>query len=396
MQHDIAIAVVAYNRPLSLARLMRSLEKADYSGLNNIPLYIHIDYSGDETVLGMARQFKWIHGSVHIHVHEQNVGLKKNVMSAAALSQQHEAVIVLEDDLIVSRTFYQYAQQAYPFFKDDTNIAGIALYSNTFNEVAYCTFDPIEDGYDNYFMQVPCSWGQLWTSSQWKSFMDFQVSDHLQFSNVVLPDSVASWPDDSSWKKQYYRYLIATDKYFVYPRVGLTTNFAESGKHITAAVSVFQTSLLLGSKKFQFNNWKDSFAIYDAYFEFSGIGFNRYTGRNLDVNFDINATKRMEHIHSQYIVTARDSEHAIETFATSCYPYENNVLLELNQQPGSTEKLVLTLTKDVLEVTNFNRKEADLRRCFISKDHAQSVIGMPESSLLHDIKSRIRNITRKK
>lgn len=62
MQADIAIIVVAYNRPQSLSRLLWSLQAADYTGFANIPLIISIDYSGDDKCEAIASRFDWKHG----------------------------------------------------------------------------------------------------------------------------------------------------------------------------------------------------------------------------------------------------------------------------------------------------------------------------------------------
>jgi len=373
MQHDIAIAIVAFNRPASLQRLLASISRADYSGYDKIHCYINIDFSGDDTCWKVARDFSWTHGSLHIHQHVENLGLKQNVMLSAGLSQRHDAVIVLEDDLMVSPAYYQYAQQALSFFQQDDNIAGIALYANSFNEVAYCTFDPVDDGHDNYFMQVPCSWGQMWTAKQWNKYLEF-LNGAQHSASVKLPDAVASWPELSSWKKQFFRYMIATNKYFVYPRVSMTTNFADAGKHIAEEVTVFQSSLLLVQKKFNFNLFDQSFVIYDAYFEFSGLGYKRYTGEDIEVAFDINLSKNPEDIQAQYLITARQTEKPIKQFASSCYPYEVNVLLDIQNENVKAGYLSMTLTKDVTKECTFSRNEADLRRHFISMSHARAIL----------------------
>jgi hypothetical protein len=248
MQHNIAIIVITYNRPESLSRLLLSLARADYSGFSNLPLIISVDKNEDLTCYNIANEFYWEYGTKTLIAHESPLGLKDHVILCGDMVNNYDGVIILEDDLMVAKGFYDYAQQSFDFYCNESKLAGIGLYSNCYNEVAYCSFAPVEDGFDNYFMQVPCSWGQLWTRQQWIGFKRYFENSKNEINNVKLPLTVSHWPDQSSWKKIFYRYMIANDLYFVYPRFGLSTNFAEPGKHVLNPLTVFQTSLLLTKK----------------------------------------------------------------------------------------------------------------------------------------------------
>jgi len=271
--HNIAIIVVTYNRPESLYRLLESIANADYTGFEDVPLVISIDKNENPACYNVAYDFTWKFGSKKILLQESTLGLKKHVMFCGDLVFDYDGVIIFEDDLMASKGFYDYAQQAFDFYKNETKVAGIGLYSNCYNEVAFCPFDPVEDGFDNYFMQVPCSWGQLWTLQQWMGFKKYADNRANESDTIVLPDSVSQWSNHTSWKKVFYRYMIANDLYFVYPRFGLTTNFAEPGMHIKNPVTVFQTSLLLNRKKMNFSKFENAISIYDAYYEFTATAY---------------------------------------------------------------------------------------------------------------------------
>ena len=116
MQADIAIVVVAYNRPHALNRLLSSIKQADYSGYSNIQLIISIDFSGNDDCFVLADSFEWEWGKKEIVRHPENLGLKKHILLCGDISEQHDGVIILEDDLFVSPAFYDYAQQAYLFY----------------------------------------------------------------------------------------------------------------------------------------------------------------------------------------------------------------------------------------------------------------------------------------
>ena len=163
-----AIVVITYNRPNSLDRILKSLSQADYSDYENINLIISIDGGGGNLIIDIAEQYNWVFGEKIIIRHDINLGLKKHIISCGDLVDEYNSLIILEDDLYVSPEFYNYAHKAGNFFCNDERIAGIALFAPIYNEISLTLFNPVNDGFDNYFMQVPCSWGQLWTKNQWE------------------------------------------------------------------------------------------------------------------------------------------------------------------------------------------------------------------------------------
>jgi hypothetical protein len=366
MQADIAIVIAAYNRPASLQRLLGSIARANYEGYENIQLFISIDHSGNNDSKATADAFEWKHGAKTVVQHPQNLGLKKHILSCGELTKQHDAVIVLEDDLLVSAFFYDYAQQAYTFYKSDEQVAGIALYHNTFNEVASCPFEPLHDGFDNYFMQVPCSWGQLWTNKQWAGFVNYLSEFKDEQFTEVLPSSVQQWPSNSSWKKFFYSYMLQSGKYFVYPRVGLSTNFGDAGQHLVQSQTVFQTPLLLGEKVFHFSTVADSLSLYDGFFELAGQVYNKLADANLSVSFDLNGTKPLSTIKTTHLISSKLCKNPQKQFAVACYPYENNILLNIVRNEKNEAFFSLGETAGFAEQQQFSRLSIDLKRVFLN------------------------------
>ncbi|MEQ1797231.1 MAG: glycosyltransferase [Lacibacter sp.] len=365
MQADIAIVIAAFNRPASLQRVLNSIAVANFNDYQRIQLIISIDYSGSDECKKIAGSFYWQHGEKKILAQEQNLGLKKHILLCGDLVSQFDAVIVLEDDLFVSAHFYDYAQQAYTFYKDEERIAGIALYHNTFNEIAYCPFEPVHDGSDNYFMQVPCSWGQLWTKKQWSGFVSYAsgIKDEQEFD--ALPANVQQWPTISSWKKIFYSYLFETGKYFLYPRVGLSTNFGDAGQHLDHQQTVFQTALLLSKKRFHFKTLDDSLSIYDGFFEPDGSLYNKLVDATISVSFDLNGTKPLSSIKTSHLISSKQCIKPIKKFAVSCYPYENNVFLNIEEITKSESYFSLAATTTFSEQQQFCRLPLDLKRIFL-------------------------------
>ncbi len=374
MQADIAIVIAAYNRPASLQRLLGSVQRANYEGYAAIELIISIDHSGSTDCNVIATAFEWKHGTKTVMQHPQNIGLKKHILLCGAYTEKYEAVIVLEDDLLVSPFFYNYAQQAYSFYKNEERIAGVALYSNSFNEVANCPFDALHDGYDNYFMQVPCSWGQLWSKNQWGGFINYVENAKDEYAFDRLPETVQLWPTASSWKKLFYSYLLQTGKWFVYPRVGLSTNFGDAGQHLLQSQTAFQTSLLLAKKSFQFAALDDSLSLYDGFFELDGQIYNKLIDADLSVSFDLNGTKQLHSIQTTYLISSKQCKNPQKKFAVACYPYENNILL--NIEAAGTENTFFSLAETAFfsEEQQFSRLPIDLKRVFLSDGSLRAAV----------------------
>jgi hypothetical protein len=366
MQADIAIVVAAYNRPYSLQRLLRSLQNANYTSYQNITLILSIDYSGTNTCVSIANDFEWKFGNKEVISHTEQQGLKRHILSCGDLSNRYDALIVLEDDLIVSTAFYDFAQQAYEFYKDDPVVAGIALYRPCFNEVALCPFEPLDDGYDVFFMQVPCSWGQLWINEQWKKFRHYVNKGIAEQFQQLLPPAVQLWPNASSWKKLFYSYLSSEGLYFVYPRIGLSTNFGEKGEHMTSHQTVFQTPLLIGAKQFQFSMLQDTISAYDGYFELQGWVYNRWFNNSNTMTFDLNGTKSLDMIATEYLISSKSNSNPIQKYAVSCYPYELNILLGIDAGKQETAFINFGKTTDYTRENQFSRLNIDVKRVFMN------------------------------
>lgn len=263
----IAIVVVGYNRKKSMLRLIDSLKKAEYKG-EQVDLIISLDKSPciDE-MLEAAESIIWTFGNKKIRTFDERQGLRKHIIQCGNLTQVYDSVIVLEDDLVVSKYFYSYVCDTVRKYGDSDDIAGISLYSHITVPGIYRPFVPDRNQYDVYFMQYAQSWGQCWTKKMWAGFIawyDVAKGDKL-CSDGVIPEYVVNW-DDKSWLKYYIKYTAENNKYFVYPYFSLTTNASESGEHNKEARTAFQVPLLSGDLNYRLPDLKDGIK-YDAFFE---------------------------------------------------------------------------------------------------------------------------------
>lgn len=328
-----AIVVAAYNRPDALQRLLDSLEKASYAGCEDVTIVISVDRAEGNPLRQVVADFDWRWGKKRVVYHQQRLGLTGNILFCGDLSEEYGSAIVLEDDLVVSPGFYRYAMDAIDFYRHCDYVGGISLYSDIYNEYAQMRFIPLDDGYDNYFLQIAASWGQVWTKEQWQGFRDYyQQSVESPFTtDDGIPDFVIGWPDPTDWKKHFIRYLVATKRYFVVPRSALSTNCGEQGTHIASKHGNYHTYLLWGEKKFQFSYLEESKAVYDCYYEIEARILQEANSKlaQYDFTVDFYGSKNLAKVKSPYILTVRSCEGAIASFAAELVPPELNIACDL-------------------------------------------------------------------
>ena len=113
-----AIVAVGYSRQKSLNRLLNSINNASYP-FDDINLIISIDGGEEaEECLTLAQNFNWQHGQKHVRHFLQRQGLRNHIIQCGDLSEKYGAVIILEDDIFVSPSFYYYVYDAVNYYKD--------------------------------------------------------------------------------------------------------------------------------------------------------------------------------------------------------------------------------------------------------------------------------------
>jgi glycosyltransferase involved in cell wall biosynthesis len=318
-----AIVVIAYDRHLSLSRLLKSIEQAHYD-LTAIELIISIDASDNEKVSELAHSFQWKHGSKQIIRREEHLGLKEHVKRCAGLSNELGAVILLEDDLMLGPYFYEYATQAINYYRHEEEIAGISLYAYALAESCHLPFTPIYSGSDIYFMQLASSWGQVFTKEQWNSFI--QYSERGQGSEEDLPSYINNW-GEKSWKREFIQYMIGQNKYFVFPYHSHSTNFEDRGEHATD-YGRFQVPLQLGNKKYCFQKLERGSVRYDAFFELEEEVLKERLPFFRDYELTVDTYGRKTS-YKNYVLSSKRGDNPLRGYSGTMLPLIQNVLMDL-------------------------------------------------------------------
>lgn len=263
---DFCIVAVTFDRPRSFVRLFESLLRADYAG-ESVDLLVSIDggprSEGTEAAIG---QLDWPHGKCLVRRMPENYGLRRHILHCGDESVHYDAIILLEDDIVVGPGFYRFARWASRQYSNDDRVAGISLYAPAFNEMAALPFTPAPSCHPVYALQSAQSWGQCWTKAMWAGFRHWYDASANTLQNAAdMPDQIYSWPE-SSWKKYAMKYLVRTGRTWVYPFVSHSTNCSEVGTHNRQQTALFQVPVA--------ENWTeapnapiDELVHYDVYFE---------------------------------------------------------------------------------------------------------------------------------
>jgi len=319
------IVVIAFNRSRSLNRLLDSLKDAHYPN-DKVTLIISIDKAeNNHDVLQLAEKYAWKFGQKKVVYQSENLGLRKHVMKCASYSKEYGNVILLEDDLYVSPLFYDYACQSLEFSRDKGYIGGISLYNHQFNVNAKVNFSPMEDGYDNWYFQFASSWGQAWTKEQWNAFSNWYSTKKELTQTPTVPQNITRW-SDKSWLKYFIHYLVEVDKYFIYPKISLSTNFSDSGTHIGTSSAMYQVPLhYFRPRKYEFSELNDSKSIYDVFFENRKLYQAIQIGSE-DLCVDLYGTKPVNHLKQHFLLSTRiHNFKIIRTFGRRMKPIDANV-----------------------------------------------------------------------
>lgn len=327
-ERSFAIVVVCYNRLEGLKRLINSLESADYLGRDDITLVFSVDHNDTNEVLNYAKEYHWPFGKKVVRTFKEKQGLKNHILQCGDLTNEYDIVALFEDDIFVSNCFFSYAYNAASYYYDEENVAGISLYAYQKNWLDWKQrFEPQKGESDVYFMKIAQSWGQVWTKRQWTSFKNWYINN-LNFDNtsIDIPYNIKQWPNESSWLKYYCLYLIRTDKFFVYPYFGFSTNFSDIGNHSSCNVSDYQVELVSNKKTWIFIKFNDNEAIkYDEYMNRMGIGHVLNIDDNIFTN-DLNGVSN-KNLYKRYILSMESLNFKVVSSYQLClHPIELSVI----------------------------------------------------------------------
>lgn len=246
-QNNAPIVLFTYNRPIHTQKVLNSLalcqessqsdlfifcdgakENVDQEGLNNICQV--------RQIVNSENRFK----KVVVIEHEKNKGLANSIIDGVTeIVNKYGKIIVVEDDLIVSKGFLKYMNQALSMYEDDSEVGCIHAWNYYFKNV--------EDCESTFFLKGADCWGWATWKSSWKLFnSDAQFllnqivsnKQEFEFNRKNTHEFVQMLKDQiegkvNSWAIRWHASLFCNNKYCLHPTISLVKNigFDDLGTH---------------------------------------------------------------------------------------------------------------------------------------------------------------------
>ena len=172
------ILLFAYKRPAELEQVVRAL-RANYLAPES-DLHVFVDGPKHPfdlpKVEAVHRVVNNITGfrTVHRHYAGRNMGLAKSIIAGVSkVMAEHGRVIVLEDDLLTTRNFLDYMNQALTTYADNKQVFSVSGYTFPFEQ-------PAEYTAAGYMYPRTGSWGWASWADRWQN-IDWELTDYEQF-----------------------------------------------------------------------------------------------------------------------------------------------------------------------------------------------------------------------
>lgn len=239
------ICLFAYNRPWHACQTLESLMANDLA--NQSKLYIYADgpkENASEKDLNKIKQVRdvikkkqWCK-EVFIIESDKNIGLAGSIINGVTeIVNKHGKIIVLEDDLVLSRGFLKYMNEALKLYKDEKKVMHISGYM----------FPVQAELPETFFVNIATCWG--WAT--WKCAWNYFESDPKKLLerinqrnnlNKFNLEGGYDWHSHlianckgalNTWSVRWYASFFLLDGFCLHPRISLVRNIGNdsSGVH---------------------------------------------------------------------------------------------------------------------------------------------------------------------
>jgi hypothetical protein len=251
-----AVAIFAYRRPNHLRKLLQSL--SENHGVEEFQVYLFIDGPRTSIDFELVQKVKLTAENfskqlnLNIVTSPVNLGLANSIRSnVSELFEKYDTLIVLEDDLIVSKYFLMFMLSGLRSFTEDPSIAAVSGYS-------YPISDLIEGGY--ILPGGDCwgwaTWKDRWEAVNWDAVKlkeELRNSGRITSFNLngeydyfgMLVDSELGLID--SWAIYWHASMFLSGRYTYYPShtLVLNTGMDQSGTHFNSKSKGFEVKSVL-------------------------------------------------------------------------------------------------------------------------------------------------------
>lgn len=170
------IVMISYNRPDWVRLSLNNVALAHGAVDHEIFMFIDGPRNKDDKVLQdriceIAVSYQQKLPKLSIIRRDHNFGCRGNIVDAiSTVIRKYGKVIVIEDDVLVSRTFLEYMDDALIFYKDDKSIWSVNAYQSPELHI------PKDYPYDIYLNPINLCWGWGTWKDRWEQ-VDFDLKD---------------------------------------------------------------------------------------------------------------------------------------------------------------------------------------------------------------------------
>lgn len=256
------IVLFVYNRLNHARQTLKALQKNELA--NKSVLIIYSDAAKNKNdlkkVAKVREYIKNIGGfkKIFIHKAKKNMGLANSIINGVTkVVNEYGKIIVLEDDLVTSRYFLRFMNEALEAYKDEPEVASIHGY-----------IYPIKDLPKTFFIKGADCWGWATWSNKWSIFerdgkkllnniLKKNLETEINFNNTynyikMLKDQIKGKND--SWAIRWYISAFLKDMITLYPGQSYVKNigFSDESTHTKNKTDFFKFKANL-IRKFNFS-----------------------------------------------------------------------------------------------------------------------------------------------
>lgn len=239
MRNLAPIIIFTYNRPQHTRRMLQALESADLAKDSDV--FIYSDGAKNANSIEAVNKVRaiiaepWQFNNIKIIERERNLGLAQNVISGVTeVISKNGKVIVLEDDLQISKVGLRYFNDALDVYEKEEKVMEISGYMYPVKDAAKLP--------ETFFFRVANSWGWATWERAWKKYnpnideliADFDKEKIKRFS---IDHTENFWKQVkeykagkiNSWAIRWYLTLFNNNGLALYPRQSMIQNMGTDG-----------------------------------------------------------------------------------------------------------------------------------------------------------------------
>jgi len=234
------IVIFAYNRPVHFSKTLSALSECTMAKKSSIYVYLDgpkgaTDKKKQEEILRICDLFQPKFGKLTVFQREKNLGLSTNIIDGVSeIVKKFKRIIVLEDDIIVSKSFITFMNIALIHYRNQKNIWHISSYNHlrphlanpkpfltqTMNCWGWATW---EDRWSHFSKEVKPASQYFSTYYQYIKFNFIYCSDLHSQLRLNYNKSI------NTWSIYWYVTIFVNNGLCLSPNLSLSTNIGLDG-----------------------------------------------------------------------------------------------------------------------------------------------------------------------